>query len=136
MATGPDSWKLSERLFKRFLIYRVAQDTDMVWPAFFNSNLRGTHWLRRRQLGQNVIPIGGCLDIEPVPRLRQAQRHSLLVVCHDCHGGNLPLVWPNIKRFPATTPQYRHGQMLNSGNRGKTAKFADSPIPTCQTSDF
>jgi hypothetical protein len=110
MVAGPDSWKLSDRRFECFRIYRVVQDTDMVLPSFFNPNLRGTPWPHWYQLAQNVIPIGDYLDIEPVPRLRQAQGHSLLVVRHDCHGGNLPLVWPNIKRFLSVTRQYRPGQ--------------------------
>ena len=85
-----ESWKLSQRVFERRLMDRLVQDADMVRPAFFNPNLRGTSWLHRLQLGQNVIPIGNDLDIEPVSWFGLAKGHALFVVGHDRHGGNLP----------------------------------------------
>jgi hypothetical protein len=42
IVAGPDSWKLSDRIFECFLIYRVVQDSDMVLPTFFIPILRGT----------------------------------------------------------------------------------------------
>ena len=104
---GPDSRKLSDRIFERLLIYRVVQDTDMVLSAVFNPNLRCTPRLYRLQLGQYVIPIGDYLDIEPLPRFGQAQGHALFVACHDCHGGNLPLVWLDFKRLLSRAPAHK-----------------------------
>ncbi len=71
----------------------------MVLPAFLNPNFRRIPGLRRLQPGQNVISIGDYLDIEPVARFGQAQSHALFVVCHDCCGKNLPLVWLDFERF-------------------------------------
>jgi len=81
------------------LVDRVVQDSDMELPAFFNPNLRNARWLDRLQPGQNIMSLGDCLDIEPVPRFGQAEGDALFVVCHDCHGGNLPLVRPDFKCF-------------------------------------
>jgi hypothetical protein len=101
VAVFPGSWKLSKRLFDRFLIDRMIQDADMVLSTFFNPNLRGAHELNRFQLGQNVIAIRNDLHIKPVPRFGQPQGYTLLVVGHDCRGGNLPLTRPDFKRFLA-----------------------------------
>ena len=95
----PASWKLSQRLFERFLIYRLVQDTDMVWPARFSIRTFAIPlWLHRHELGQNVIPIGDYLNIKPLSRFGQAKGHTFFIISDDRHSGNLPPVWINFKR--------------------------------------
>jgi hypothetical protein len=124
----PDSWKISKRLAEGFFINWPVQNADVIGSAFLDPHLSWTRGLHDElELSQNVFSLSGYLHIEPVPRLCQAQSNTPLVVCYDCHGGNVPPVVDEFKHFlrmPA-----RAMELIESSMNG-AALFSAGWIPS------
>jgi hypothetical protein len=64
-------------------------------------------------------------------------------VCHDCHGGNLPLGWPYCKRFPSARMNGVHGIARARTSCAGTLEFGRLsgicrvfPCPTLQRRNY